>query len=118
MRLTVLFKSHEILEIVDGTTPRLVAAGADQKKWDKGNIDALAVMLLSMSNSEVEAVSSYTTATQIWTKLASMYQSISGESKQAAILQCDGHFLQYSDQDDGRDPEPRCPTEKHVSDHR
>jgi hypothetical protein len=71
------------MEIVDGTKARPIAAGTDQDSWDQGNNEAQTTMLLSMSDAEVEAISGCSTAHEIWNKLSSMYQSISGESKQA-----------------------------------
>ena len=81
--MTSLFNSHRIMGIVDGTTIRPTAAGEAQTKWDQENNEALTIMLLSMTDTEVESISGCVTSHQIWTKLGSMYQSISGESKQA-----------------------------------
>lgn len=83
--LMCLFNSHEIMGIVDGTEARPAAAGDGQKKWDKGNNDAITTMMLSMSRTEVDSVSGCDTAAEIWTKLETMYHSTSGESKQALL---------------------------------
>jgi hypothetical protein len=70
------------MEIVDGRKLRPSAAGAQQEQWDLENNAALASMYLSMSDDEVEASSGCQTAHEIWAKLNTMYQSVSGESKQ------------------------------------
>jgi Reverse transcriptase (RNA-dependent DNA polymerase)/gag-polypeptide of LTR copia-type/GAG-pre-integrase domain len=82
MRMVSLFTTHKILEIVDGTTDRPALAGTAQEKWDQGNNEALTSILLSMNDDEVEAISGCKTAAEIWRKLSTMYQSVSGESKQ------------------------------------
>jgi hypothetical protein len=73
MRLTSLFDTHSILEIVDGTTKRPAAPGKEQKDWDRGNKEAFTALLMSISDEEVETISSCKTAVDIWKKLGTMY---------------------------------------------
>ena len=82
MRLTSLFESHNLMQIVNGTKIRPALSGSEQTAWDQGNSDAKTTMLLAMSDSEVETVSGCTTAAEIWRKLGTIYLSVSGESKQ------------------------------------
>jgi len=83
-RMTIgsLFTMHKIWNLVNGTIPRPTAAGNNQDIWDQANNEAFTAMLMSMSDEEVDFVSGCKTAPEIWTKLGSMYQSISGASKQ------------------------------------
>jgi hypothetical protein len=76
-----LFHTHNIMDIVDGSKLRPAAAGTKQTEWDQGNNEALT---LCMSDEEMEATSGCgrTTANEIWEKLNTMYQSVSGASKQ------------------------------------
>lgn len=83
LRMVCLFKSHKILEVVDGSTTRPSATGSDPALWDQANNEAETCMLLSMGDDQVEAVSSCKTAAEIFKKLSSIYESTSGESKQA-----------------------------------
>lgn len=82
VRMSSLFRSHDLNEIVDGTSTRPAAVGDPQKEWDKRNNEAMTSLYLCMTDAEVESISGCATAHEIWNKLNTMYQSISGESKQ------------------------------------
>lgn len=82
MRLTSLFTSYESLGVVTGTESRPPNTAVDaQLIWDQKSREGLTAMLMSMSDDQVEAVSSCTTAQEVWSKLATMYESTSGENK-------------------------------------
>ncbi|OXA51395.1 hypothetical protein Fcan01_12906 [Folsomia candida] len=83
IRLVCFFKTHQLMEIVDGTQIRPAASGPDQENWDEGNNEALTVMLFTMTDEQVEGVFGCKTAPEMWDKLSSIYQSTSGENKQA-----------------------------------
>jgi len=68
---------------LDGTEVRPPESGDPQTLWDKGNSEAFTALLLCMSDEIVECVSGCTSPTEIWGKLSSVYQSVSGESKDA-----------------------------------
>jgi len=76
-----ILKAHRIMGIVDGSVPRPAAAGKDQDNWDAGDNEAYTAMLLTMADEEVDAISSSKTAREVWTKLATMFMDVSGESK-------------------------------------
>jgi len=82
VRMQCLFTTHNIMGIVDGTTRRPLTDADKQQLWDQGNNEALTSLYLCMSDEEVEAISGCRTAAEIWRKLNTMYESISGESKQ------------------------------------
>ncbi len=81
-RMVYLFRTHKSMKIVDGTTPRPSTSGESQTDWDQKSNEALTAMLMSMSDVQVEEISSYTSAQQVWSKLATLYDSTSGENKQ------------------------------------
>lgn len=83
VRMSSLFLTHNIMGVVDGTVARPAAAGPPQEKWDQSNNEALTSLYMTMTDSEVESISGCKTAEEIWRKLNIMYQSVSGESKQA-----------------------------------
>ncbi len=82
MRLTSLFATHESLGLVNGTETRPSTAGDSQTLWDQKSREALTAILMSMNDDQVEAISSCTSAQQVWKKLATMYESTSGQNKQ------------------------------------
>ena len=77
-----MFTTHNILEVVDGTTPRPGTAGDVQEKWDKSNNEAYTILLMSMNDEQVELVSGCRTSAQIWNKLKDINESSSGENIQ------------------------------------
>jgi len=62
-----LFIAHNILDIVDGTTPRPTTAGDKQKLWDQSSNEALTALYMCMNDEQVEAVSGCLSAQDIWT---------------------------------------------------
>ncbi len=80
--MTSLFLTHKILKVVDGSEVRPAAAGDQQDLWDQNNNEALTSLYMCMTDEEVESVSSCKTAAEIWTKLNSIHESITGASKQ------------------------------------
>jgi len=95
MRMTSLFTTHGIMSSVDGTQPRPAITGTDRDSGDQGNNEAFTSMLMTMTDEEVEGISGCKTASEIWTKLNTMYQSLSGELKQIlsqryyGVMACD-----------------------------
>jgi len=81
LRMEKLLTTHKIMGIVDGSIPRPAASGKDQSAWDKGDNEAFTAMILTMADEEVESISCCKTAHEIWTKLATVYMNVSGESK-------------------------------------
>lgn len=65
MRLTSLFTSYESLGVVTGTESRPPNTAVDaQLIWDQKSREGLTAMLMSMSDDQVEAVSSCTNCTR------------------------------------------------------
>ena len=77
-----MFETHHSMKVVNGTEARPATSGAAQEKWDQQSSDAFTAMLFSMEDDQVEAVSGCTSAQEVWKKLATMYESSSGENKQ------------------------------------
>lgn len=82
IRLVSLFKTHRSLGVVEGTEARHATDADLQAEWDQKSGDAFTAVLMSMSDEQVEIISSCTTVQEIWRKLATMYESASGENKQ------------------------------------
>jgi hypothetical protein len=92
MRMISLFNAHHSLGIVQGTEvrpPTAVAPASNeaQENWDQKTNEAMAAMLISMADEQVDAVANCTTPQQIWAKLITMYENAGGENIQMVYQQ-------------------------------
>jgi hypothetical protein len=62
------------MDIVNGTLARPESSGKEQDHWDHGNNEAFNVLLMCMSDKEVELIFSCETAADVWKKLDTLYQ--------------------------------------------
>lgn len=89
MRMSTLFLTHEIMKLVDLNEGRPTATGDQEDLWDKRNNEAPTSLYMCMNYQKVESVSGCKSGYEIWTKLNTIYESITGASRQVLLQKYD-----------------------------
>lgn len=95
-----LFQAHELVNMIDGSTPRPVATAtneAEVKRWIRLNGKAKVMISSSLEDKQTEPVLTCVTAKEMWDKLSLIHEQKSESNKLGLLQKFYAHQMSTSD---------------------